>query len=146
MVEQNIQQQQELERRLEQMWRAGIDQQRQVGEVFGPPEDWQIKLGRFTLMLDPVERKWFYHDGVHDVWQPTEVGIGEAVFSAANTVLGWKQVEQGKPASAPSGPPPPPPSQAVHASRFCHSCGGKLVAGAQFCSYCGTPVPGQEEE
>jgi hypothetical protein len=128
------------------VWKAGVDEERQVGEVFGPPEDWQLKLGRFTLMLDPVERKWFYHDGIHDVWQPTGVGIGEAVFGVANTVLGWKQVEPGKPAPTPSGPPPPPPAPTQPAARFCHSCGGKLVAGAKFCSYCGTQVPGQEEE
>ena len=138
MVEQNIEVQQQLEKRLEEIWAGSVADDSRVSDVFGAPEDWQFRLGRFKLMLDPLERKWYYQGTFQEIWQPTGVGCGEAVFGAHQSHLACKRLAPSvkKDASIAQRP-------AVAVPHFCHECGGKLISGAKFCSFCGTAVPAQ---
>ncbi len=57
-------------------------------EMFGDDTSWQIRVGRFQLLLAPGDQRWFVHDDLHSTWEDTGVRAGEGVFVEVNGRLG----------------------------------------------------------
>ncbi len=106
MVTQNFSQQQLLENRLRQLLAEGIPRDKTVEALFGPIEDWQLRLGDQRLLLHPVTQLWYYFDRAHQSWESTGIGPGEVVFVVHQGKLGYRR------ARPETLPPPEAPAPA----------------------------------
>lgn len=123
-IEQDVQKQEALETRLQQIWAQGVPETETVEAVFGPFESWLYRLGQQVLLLHPVLKEWLYLDRLHDTWERTGYGPGEAVFAAQGKRLGARKKDE--------DPQP--------ATVTCPRCGESVVAGNTFCGQCGAAV------
>ena len=82
--------QQAIEERLEQIWAAGVTDTISLQEQFGPAEAWQMTLGDFTLLLNPVRREWYYYDRINQAWAPSGLMADAGRFVLVAGRLGVK--------------------------------------------------------
>ncbi len=106
MVTQNFEQQQWLENRLRQLLAEGVPRDKTVEALFGPIEEWQLRLENQLLLLHPVTQQWYYFDRAHQSWESTGLGLGEVVFVVHQGKLGYRR------AHAETPPPPAAPTPA----------------------------------
>ena len=100
MVTQNFSQQQWLENRLRQLLAEGVPGDKTVEALFGPIEDWQLRLGDHLLLLHPVTQLWYYFDRAHESWESTGIGPGEVVFVVHQGKLGYRRARAEPPPSS----------------------------------------------
>lgn len=60
-------------------------------EAFGDPKRWVVTIGGQRIFLDPRSRQWHYYDRIHETWEPTGFGIGEADFALVGGKLAAKR-------------------------------------------------------
>ncbi|WP_331953641.1 hypothetical protein [Pengzhenrongella sp.] len=51
------------------------------GDATGDFEDWVLDLDGYRLLLHPPTGQWLGYDRVHNTWEPTGIGSGEATFT-----------------------------------------------------------------
>ena len=73
--------QQRLEEKLMLKQLAYLTNTTTIESVYGPLEDWQITLGGYQFLLDPVTGTWLFFDKVHDTWDTTGFMAGEVTFT-----------------------------------------------------------------
>lgn len=72
--------QQRLEGQLLELLDRPLRAEQSMTEAFGPLERWQIEVCGVELWLNPVERRWWYLDAVHETWEPVRHRVGEVRF------------------------------------------------------------------
>jgi len=121
VIAQHNKTQTEIEQRAAEMTRGPLDPNKTVTELFGPLEDWTLQLGPYRLVYFPFNQRWFYFDIIHESWEDTGYGPGEALFLLdGDEVVIQKLSEAEAPATPPEAeeekppvaavPPPPPPA------------------------------------
>ena len=131
-----------MEANLLRIWARGCPEDKTVAEVFGPYENWSLRLGTRLLLLHPVLKEWLYFDELHGTWERTGFGPGEVVFVASGDRLGFRRKKraisydrqlpiQGGPKSSPIG---------VQATTLCPACGAQVKPGQKFCTQCGAAL------
>lgn len=86
--------QQTIEQQLEKFSQQAVSEDKTMLEVFGPIENWTLELGSQTLFLDPLEKAWYYLEPLHQSWERTGFGPGEAQFVAVGNKLGVRHFEE----------------------------------------------------
>jgi len=133
VIAQHSRTQTEIEQRAAEMMRGPLDPNKTVTELFGPLEDWTLQLGPYRLVYFPFNQRWFYFDFIHESWEDTGYGPGEALFllegeeiviqelsaAEAPAAASEPREEEAPIAAAPEpapvftpAPPPPPPAPA----------------------------------
>lgn len=85
--------QQMIEQQLEKYSGQAVDTDKTITQIYGPMQDWTLELGSQTLLLHPLEKAWYYLDQLHQTWEPTGFGPGEAQFVAVGNKLGVRHFE-----------------------------------------------------
>jgi hypothetical protein len=125
-----------MESRLERIWEEGFAQTRSVADVFGPHEEWLLRIGGDLLLLHPILKEWLVLDRLHDAWKPTGFGPGEVVFTSQDGRLTFRrpksaeEIESDGEISGGSGT----------AVAVCGRCGVRLPSGSRFCNLCGAAI------
>lgn len=69
-----------LERRYREASARPLDRQRSPRELFGEFEEWLLRLGRYELLLNPIDGVWYYYDRASDSTRSAGHQAGEVVF------------------------------------------------------------------
>lgn len=141
MIE-DIEKQEQLEAHLLHIWAQDCPETKTVEELFGSYESWLLPLGMHLLLLHPVLKEWLYFDQLHETWERTGFGPGEAVFVAEGKLLGFRR-QQAYPLAeeAPSQLSDLEAAAAKGRPGFlCPHCGHANPPGNAFCSQCGAPL------
>jgi len=76
-----VERQAALEARAAGLWPLVEQGQLDVAVALGEMEDWRLDVDGHELLLVPSTREWFWHDPIHDSWDPTGYRAGEVVFA-----------------------------------------------------------------
>ncbi len=63
-------------------------------EAFGEFERWILKIGQFSLFLNPINRCWLFYDSIHDIWVDTGFFAGEVEFFLNGEALDVKPLKK----------------------------------------------------
>lgn len=94
-------QQQIIESRYEQLKNQAHDQDRIIADVFGPIEDWTLKIGQYQLILMPLTGEWLYLHPLYETWERTSYKAGEVRFHLQDNLLEGQALDE-KPAPGPA--------------------------------------------
>lgn len=89
-MDQQIKNQQTLEQQLAAYANISIPENKTIQDIFGPIEEWILNLEGRTLLLNPLEKAWYYYDTLHKTWERTGFGPGEAEFVTVENRLGFR--------------------------------------------------------
>lgn len=87
-MDQELKIQQTLEQQLEAYEEQQIPEGKTMLEIFGPLENWTLNLGGHALLLNPLEKTWYYYDTLHKTWERTGFAPGEVEFISVDNRLG----------------------------------------------------------
>lgn len=87
-MDQELKIQQTLEQQLEAYAEQQIPEGKTMLEIFGPLENWTLNLGGHALLLNPLEKTWYYYDTLHKTWERTGFTPGQVEFIAVGGKLG----------------------------------------------------------
>lgn len=79
-----------LEKQLDAFAEQQIPAGKTMLEIFGPLENWMLNLGGHALLLNPLEKTWYYYDTLHKTWERTGFAPGVVEFTAVGNRLGVK--------------------------------------------------------
>lgn len=76
-------------RLLEILARAGATP---AATLFGQVDEWVTEIAGHPLLLNPVERRWYWLDRLHQQWRDSGFGVGQALFVQLDRRLAAKRV------------------------------------------------------
>ncbi|MFA5267006.1 MAG: zinc ribbon domain-containing protein [Methanoregula sp.] len=126
--------QKSVEERYEQIKNIPVNPDKSAGEQFGEMDSWMFTLGEYRMFLNPMTRRWYFFDRVHNYWKDINAPAGTVIFSLRGSDLDIIKTS----ADLPGASPAVPAAGQVH--RFCPQCGAPLKPGLKFCSSCGTKI------
>lgn len=87
-MDHKLKNQQILEKQLDAFAEEQIPEGKTMLEIFGSLENWTLNLGGHALLLNPLEKTWYYYDTLHKTWERTGFGPGVVEFLAVGGRLG----------------------------------------------------------
>lgn len=106
--------QQQIEMRYEQLRHRVNERDRIMSDVFGPVEDWTLQIGPYQLVLMPVTGEWLYLHPLYGTWERTGYKAGEIEFYLQGDLLEGQAVQEEQTVQ------PDEPAQAAAAIPFDH--------------------------